>query len=76
MSARLIPATSFAESLNGKLRDECLNREWFRDLRKARMLIEQWRRFYNHRRPHRSLGNRPPAQVRQEALRMEPRLKA
>lgn len=66
----------FVESFNGKLRDECLNREWFRDLREARILIEQWREFYNHRRPHSSLGNRTPVQARQEALRMEPRLTA
>lgn len=66
----------FVESFNGKLRDECLNREWFRDLREARMLIEQWREFYNHRRPHSSLGNRTPVQARQEALRMELRLTA
>jgi hypothetical protein len=66
----------FVESFNGKLRDECLNREWFRDLREARVLIEQWRQFYNHRRPHSSLGNRTPVQARQEALRMEPRLTA
>jgi len=64
----------FVESFNGKLRDECLNREWFRDLREARILIEQWREFYNHRRPHSSLGNRTPVQARQAALRMQPRL--
>ncbi len=66
----------FVESFNGKLRHECLNREWFRDLREAPVLIEQWREFYNHRRPHSSLGNRTPVQARQEALRMEPRLTA
>ena len=64
---------AFIESFNGKLRDECLNREWFRDLREARILIEQWWEFYNHRRPHSSPGNRTPAQARREALRMEPR---
>jgi putative transposase len=53
----------FVESFNGKLRDECLNREWFRDLREARLLIESWRQFYNHQRPHSALGYRPPAQV-------------
>jgi len=58
----------FMESFNGKLRDECLNRVWFRDLREARVLIEQWRQFYKHRRPHSSLGNRTPIQARQEAL--------
>jgi transposase InsO family protein len=61
----------FVESFNGKLRDECLNREWFRDLREARVLIEQWREFYNHRRPHSSLGNRTPVQAKQEALRIQ-----
>lgn len=52
------------ESFNGKLRDECLNREWFVSLREAKIVIEQWRSFYNHQRPHRALGYRPPAVVR------------
>ena len=56
----------FVESFNGKLRDECLNREWFRDLREARILIEAWRQFYNHRRPHSALGYRSPVQARLE----------
>lgn len=56
----------FVESFNGKLRDECLNREWFRDLREARVVIEAWRQFYNHQRPHSSLGYRTPAQARLE----------
>ena len=56
----------FVESFNGKLRDECLNREWFRDLREARAVIEGWRGFYNHLRPHSALGYRPPAQMRQD----------
>lgn len=42
----------FVESFNGKLRDELLNREWFRSRAEARMLIEQRRQFYNERRPH------------------------
>jgi putative transposase len=54
----------FVESFNGKLRNECLNREWFRDLREARVVIEGWRQFYNHRRPHSALGYRTPAQAR------------
>jgi transposase InsO family protein len=60
----------FVESFNGKLRDECLNREWFRDLRDARVVIESWREFYNHRRPHSALGYRPPSQMRQQELRI------
>ena len=35
------------ESFNGKLRDECLNMEWFRSRAEARVLIEIWRRHYN-----------------------------
>lgn len=31
------------ESFNGKLRDECLNLEWFRHRREAQIVIEQWR---------------------------------
>jgi transposase InsO family protein len=51
----------YNESFNGKLRDECLNREIFYTLKEAQVLIEQWRRFYNTERPHSSLGYRPPA---------------
>ena len=51
----------YNESFNGKLRDECLNREIFYTLKEAQVLIEQWRRFYNTERPHSALGYRPPA---------------
>lgn len=37
----------FIESFNGKLRDECLNEEWFVDLDDARTKIEAWRVNYN-----------------------------
>ena len=48
------------ESFNGKLRDECLNRERFDTLLEAQVLIEGWRREYNQIRPHSALGYRPP----------------
>jgi putative transposase len=51
----------YIESFNGKLRDELLNREVFTTLTEARVLIEQWKREYNHVRPHSALGYRPPA---------------
>jgi transposase InsO family protein len=51
----------YAESFNGKLRDELLDREIFYALREAKVLIEQWRQHYNHIRSHSSLGYRPPA---------------
>jgi len=53
----------YNESFNGKLRDECLNGEIFYSLKEAQVIIEQWRRHYNTRRPHSSLGYRPPAPV-------------
>jgi transposase InsO family protein len=49
------------ESLNGKLADELLEREIFDTLVEAKVLIERWRMEYNKRRPHSSLGYRPPA---------------
>ena len=42
------------ESFNGKFRDECLNMEWFRSRDEARVIIEAWRKQYNHIRPHSS----------------------
>lgn len=55
------PGNGYIESFNGKLRDELLNREIFYKLQEAQVLIERWRNQYNRRRPHSSLGNRPPA---------------
>ena len=51
----------YIESFNGKMRDELLRREIFDTLLEAQVLVEQWRREYNHRRPHSALGYRPPA---------------
>jgi putative transposase len=54
------------ESFNGKLRDECLNLEWFANRAEAKVIIEQWRKHYNEERPHSSLGYKTPAQFRAE----------
>jgi putative transposase len=51
----------YCESFNSKLRDELLNGEIFYSLAEARTIIESWRRHYNTKRPHSSLGYRPPA---------------
>jgi len=51
----------YIESFNGKLRDELLNREVFTTLKEAKVLIEQWKKEYNHIRPHSALGYQPPA---------------
>jgi putative transposase len=50
------------ESFNGRLRDECLNVEWFRNLQEARAVIETWRRRYNEARPHSSLDYQTPSE--------------
>ena len=49
------------ESLNGKLRDELLDREIFYTLREAQVLTGLYKQTYNRIRPHSSLGYRPPA---------------
>ncbi|MCL8268730.1 IS3 family transposase [Leptospira weilii] len=51
---------AFIESFNGKMRNECLNENWFKDIEEARRLIEEWRIFYNSERPHSSLGGLTP----------------
>ena len=51
----------YCESFNARLRDELLNGEIFYSLKEAQIIIEQWRRHYNTKRPHSSLGYRPPA---------------
>lgn len=51
----------YVESFNGKLRDELLSQEVFTSLLEARVLIEDWRREYNERRPHSALGYVAPA---------------
>ena len=50
----------FVESLNGRFRAECLDQHWFRDLNDAKAIIEQWREFYHHKRPHSTLNYMTP----------------
>ena len=50
----------YIESFNGKLRYELLDGEVFDTLLEAQVLIEGWRKKYNHKRPHSSLCYRPP----------------
>ena len=52
------------ESFNGKFRDECLSLEWFRSREEARVVIETWRRHYNHVRPHQSLKDLTPIEFK------------
>ena len=52
---------AFVESFNGKFREYCLDLHWFSSIHDARSTIDEWRDHYNHVRPHRSLGKKPPA---------------
>lgn len=51
---------AFIESFNGRFRDECLNENWFLNLKEAKEKIEKWRKDYNENRPHSSLDYMTP----------------
>jgi putative transposase len=53
---------AFIESFNGRLRQECLNQNWFLTLAEARQTIESWRHDYNEYRPHSSLDQQTPSE--------------
>lgn len=57
---------SYIESFNGKIRDECLNENWFETLNEAKALIEIWRKDYNETRPHGSLNGLSPSVFAEE----------
>jgi putative transposase len=60
---------ALVESFNGRLRDECLNANWFLSLDDAKRKIEAWREHYNESRPHTALGYVPPREFAQQAPR-------
>jgi putative transposase len=53
---------AFIESFNGRLRQECLQQNWFISLDDARGIIQDWREDYNQQRPHSSLGQQTPSE--------------
>lgn len=55
------------ESFHASLRAELLDRELFFDLEEVQVMVDDWRDFYNHRRPHGALGYLPPVRHQQEA---------
>ena len=65
---------AFAESFNGRLRDECLNESWFVTLADARETIEAWRVDYNVAGAHSGLADRTPEEFAKELLRPTPSL--
>lgn len=60
---------AFIESFNGRLRDECLNTNWFYGLEHARELVDEWLRDYNEERPHSSLAGLTPAEYERNQVR-------
>jgi putative transposase len=57
---------SHIESFNGKLRDECLNRNLWRDLAEVRREMEQYKTEYNTERPHQALRYLTPSEYAQK----------
>jgi len=65
------------ESFNGRLREECLNENWFMSLEDARCKIEACRIHDNQGRPHSALGWMTPSQFAGKyagCQNMQPRL--
>jgi putative transposase len=60
---------AYAESFIGRLRDECLNINWFRNLKHTRDVIEEWRTDYNEVRPHSSLKGSTPKEYAEATVR-------
>ena len=57
---------AYIESFNGRLRDECLNANWFVNVKDARRKIRAWREEYNRQRPHSSLSYKTPAEYAEQ----------
>ena len=65
-----LESAAYAESFNGRLRDECLNANWFTSLSDARRKIESWRQDYNQQRPHSSLNYLSPLEFARTLVEM------
>jgi putative transposase len=62
----LSSVSCYCESLNEKLRDECLSGEIFYSSKDAQIMIEKWRVEYNTKRPHSACSPwevNPPSQL-------------
>jgi len=60
---------ALVESFNGRLRDQCLNTNWFLSLDDAKRKIEASREHYNESRPYTALGCVSPREFAQQAAR-------
>lgn len=59
-------------SFHNRLRDECLGQERLLSVAEARMVIEEWRRFYNRIHPHGRLGIQSPDEFATSVAQPEP----
>jgi putative transposase len=55
--------SSFIESFNGRLRDECLNTHVFLSTTEAQHVLDAWRHDSSHVRPHSALQDRTPVEI-------------
>ncbi len=53
---------AYSETFISRFGDELLKREVFTSLLEAKVLVEDYRRHYNHKRPHSALGYRTPVE--------------
>ncbi len=60
---------AFIESFNGRVRDECLNVNWFYGLEHAREVLAEWLDDYNEHRPHSALAGLTPAEYERKQVR-------
>jgi len=51
----------YCESFNARFRDELLIGDIFYTMKEAQIIIEEWRKHFNTKRPQSALGYRPPA---------------
>ena len=54
------------ERLNGTLRKECLNLEWFSSMEELNQKIQDWSVTYNTIRPHSSIKYATPMEVEKQ----------
>ena len=60
------------ESFHNRPRNECLNQELFLSVTEARVVIEEWRSFYNRVHPHSGLGFQSPDVFARIMAQLEP----
>ena len=64
--------TGHVESFNGRLRDECLNASWFRNLADAREKISRWQADYKTKAASAIYSEIPPTSNATTSLSLRP----